>query len=97
MRNAALTDEMEKIEVKGWIEMPDRLSFSAKMITKLIEICCPLEAVSLRRVQQTAKYLTDLGIEDFQNPIMCSNTPYYSRCATEMILAKLKFKVKTND
>jgi len=94
MKNAALDEQIEEVAIKGWIEMPDRLSFSARMITKLIEICCPLESLSLRRVQQKIQYLTSLGIEDFKNPTMCGNTPYYSRLATEMVLIELKFKVK---
>lgn len=94
MKNATLEQELEQIGVKGWVQMTDRPSFSAKMITQLIQYSCPLEAVSLRRVQQAAKYLTDIDIPSLQNPEKCGNTPYYSRRATEMILIELKFKVK---
>jgi hypothetical protein len=94
MKSAELEQKLEEIEFKGWVQMTDRPSFSARMIAELINHSCPLESVSLRRVQQVAKHLTDIGTPSLQSPQMCGKTPYYSRRATEMVLIKLKFKVK---
>lgn len=94
MKSAELEQKLDEIEVKGCVQITDRPLFSARMIAELIRYSCPLEAVSLRRVQQIAQELTQKGAPSLQNPQMCGNTPYYSRRATEMILKKLKFKVK---
>ena len=96
MKNAVLdaeTDELDRLEVKGCIQLPEnRKAFSVAMILLLLNDQCPLEAVSRRTVQRAIADLRNLGIQ--LNSIMSGNTPYYDAFSTELVLTQLKFKVK---
>lgn len=95
MKTASIEEKLEDLEIKGRVLLPkNRRDFSAKAIALLLYDQCPMTAPSLRTIQRAISELKDLGLEPILNPIFCGNTPIYSRLAAEMILAKLKFKVK---
>ena len=95
MKNAeqTLEKELEAIEIKGYVAVPDRPSFSVRMISRMIDISCPMTSVSLRTIQRAIAELRDMGVD--LTGSMVSNTPYFDRFSTELILLQLKFKVKT--
>jgi hypothetical protein len=93
MKNAAELDhELEKVEYKGFLYLPDRPAFSARMIAALLNAQCPLSAVCLKTIQEAIKNLRDKGA--ISPCATQGNAPYFDRFYTEVILFKLKFKVK---
>lgn len=98
MKSATLDAEIEQLEIKGWVEIPNREAFSVRMIAKIIDSQCPLYSPSVRTIQRAIAELRDLNVDPNLNPILhpiwSANTPYYNKLATEMIILQLKFKVK---
>lgn len=94
MKSATLDAEIEQLEIKGWVEIPNREAFSVRMIAKIIDSQCPLYSPSVRTIQRAIAELRKLELDSILNPIWSATTPYYDRLATEMIIVQLKFKVK---
>ncbi len=92
MKNATLERELEDMQIKGWVQIPDIPSFSVRMIAKIIEASCPLNAVSLRTIQRAIADLREIGVP--LTGSMISTTPYFDRFSTKLIIVQLKFKVK---
>ena len=87
-----LEDKLEDCVIKGRIYIPDRKEFSVAQIYALLYAQCPLEAPSDRQIQRKIRDLKDLG--ETLGEFKCGNTPFFDRFGTEMIINKLKFKVK---
>lgn len=92
MKNATLEAEIEQLEIKGWVEIPNRSAFSVRMIAKMIDVQCPMTSPSIKTIQRAIAKLR--GYDISLTGTLVGNTPYYDRFTTEMILAELKFKVK---
>jgi hypothetical protein len=92
MKNATLERELEDMRIKGWVQIPDIPSFSVRMIAKIIDASCPLNAVSLRTIQRAIVELRKLGVA--LDSTLISTTPYFDRFSTELIILQLNFKVK---
>lgn len=95
MKTANLEEKLEDTRINGRVKLPDLPAFSAPMIALLLNEECPMTAPCLRTVQRAISDLKKIGVELTGDQI--GNTPYYDRLSTEMILVKLKFKVKAND
>jgi hypothetical protein len=88
MKSANLKEKLVDLDVKGCIELPDLSLYSVKSISKIIELCCPTEAVSTRTIQRAIKAL------DLEPEAMIGNAFYFCQLHAEAILLYLKFKVK---